>query len=73
MQIEGRHFKEGHQDVRGFTRYQICDLSDILLLEDHSDEHYTAKYPLIDVERGLEQHFLKLETVKPVCYQLSIE
>jgi len=42
-----------------------------MLLEDHSDENHTAKYPLIDVE--LEQHFLKLETVKPVCYQLSIE
>jgi len=42
--------RKGHQDVRGFTRYQRCDLSDILLLEDHSGEHYTAKYPLIDGE-----------------------
>jgi len=36
-----------HQSL---TRYQRCDLSVILLLEDHSDEHYTAKYPLIDIE-----------------------
>ena len=31
----------------GFTGYQRCELSVILLLEDHSDDHYTAKYPLI--------------------------
>jgi len=67
MQIEADTSRRGHQDVRGFTRYQRCNLSDILLLEDHSD--YTTKYPLIDIE----QQFLKLETVKPICYQLSIE
>jgi len=26
----------------GSTGYQRCDSSDILLLEDNSDEHYTA-------------------------------
>jgi len=25
-------------------------LSVLLLLKDHIDEHYTAKYPLIDIE-----------------------
>jgi len=35
---------------QSFTRYQRWDLSVILLLEDHSDEHHTAKYPLIDIE-----------------------
>ena len=57
MRIEGvgRRFKvkvsSGCKKSSGsFTAYQRCDLSDILLLEDHSDEHYTAKYPLIDIE-----------------------
>jgi len=27
----------------GSTGYQRCDSSDVLLLEDNSDEHYTAK------------------------------
>ena len=56
MRIEGvgRRFKvkvsSGCKKSSGsFTAYQRCDLSDILLLEDHSDD-YTAKYPLIDIE-----------------------
>jgi len=42
----------------GFTGYQRCESSVILLLEDNSHEHYTTKYPLM---------------AKPVCYQLTIE
>jgi len=34
----------------GFTAYQRYDSSDILLLEDNCDEHYTDKDPLIDIE-----------------------
>ena len=54
--IEGvrRHFREESSGCKkrsgGFAAYQRCDLLVILLLEDNSHEHYTAKYPLIDIE-----------------------
>ena len=64
----GRHFKgweEKHKNVwsrcnkssRGFTVYQKCDLEDILLLKDNSDEYYTANNfpPLIVKTETLEQ------------------
>jgi len=42
-----RHFKEVSSGCKkrsgGSTGYQRCNSSDILLLEDNSDEHYTAK------------------------------
>ena len=64
----GRNFKgweEKHKNVwsrcnkssRGFTVYQKCDLEDILLLKDNSDEYYTANNfpPLIVKAETLEQ------------------
>ena len=44
------------QDVKrsvvcSFAVYQrSCDWSDILVLEDSHDEHYTTRYPLTDIE-----------------------
>ena len=54
VQIEGvrRRFKEVSSGCKkssgSFTAYQRCDLADILLLEDNSNKHCTAKSPLID-------------------------
>ena len=47
------------------------DSSVIPLLEDNSHEHYTAKYPLIDIEQIF--WIIAWDFAKPVCYQLSIE
>jgi len=81
MRIEGvgRRFRvkvsSGCKKSNGsFTGYRRCDLSVILLLEDHSDEHYTARYPLIDIEpRSWIALFSAQGFSEPVCYQLRIE
>ena len=75
----GRRFKvkvsSGCKKSNGsFTGYQRCGLSVILLLEDHSDEHYTARYPLIDIEASSWiALFSAQDFSEPVCYQLWIE